>query len=239
MQNIHIQHQKKDKVIVVIPARSGSKGIPKKNIAPLNGKPLMAYTIEAAFRSNVTTHIYVSTDSEEFAKIALQYGAEAIMRPENLSNDLASTEDVLIHAIEYLNEKKGISPELVMTLPPTSPLRSSDTIASFFKEYKSKESDFDAMTTFTKRYDDMWISKNGVFARLFPDAPRRRQEREPLFLENSAIYITKTESLLKTNSILGNRCAGFVIQEREAVDINEPMDLLWAEFLMGLANQQS
>ena len=80
------------------------------------------------------------------------------------------------------------------------------------------------------------ISKNQVFTRLFPDAPRRQQERESLFLENSAIYGIKTETLLKTKSILWNRCTGFVIEERKAVGINEPMDLMWVESLMNIAD---
>lgn len=217
---------------MVIPARSGSKAIAKKNITPINGKPLMAYTIEAAIASNITSNIYVSTDSKEFAEIALQYGAKVIMRPQEISDDLASTEDALIHALHYVNNEKNIFPKLIMTLPPTSPLRSSKTIADFFETYTNVQADFDAMTTFTKKYDDLWAVKDETYNRMFPDAPRRRQEREPVFVENSAIYITKVESLLKTKSILGNKCTGFIIDEYESVDINESIDLLWAEFLL-------
>jgi len=222
-----------DNIVAIIPARGGSKGIPKKNIVLLNGKPLLAYTIEAAIESMVAREIFVSTDSEEIAEVSKKCGIKVIMRPAEISHDTASTESVLIHAIETIHQEYNWVPDYILTLPPTSPLRSAQTIKKFVKYFLSLNGIYDAMLTLTVHRGDFWKKDTfGNFVRLFPDAPRRRQDREPLYLENSAIYITKTESLLSTNSILGNSCTGFVISEIEATDINEPIDLLWAEFLI-------
>lgn len=222
-----------DNIVAIIPARGGSKGIPKKNIALLNGKPLLAYTIESAIASTVVKDIFVSTDSEEIAEVAKKYGSKVIMRPSEISHDAASTESALIHAIEFIGQEYNWSPDYVLTLPPTSPLRSAKTIKEFVRYFFSLDGKFDAMLSLTVHTGDFWKKDScGNFFRLFPDAPRRRQDRDPLYLENSAIYITKTESLLSTKSILGENCTGFIINEIEATDINEPIDLLWAEFLI-------
>ncbi|MEK6900492.1 MAG: acylneuraminate cytidylyltransferase family protein, partial [Nanoarchaeota archaeon] len=112
------------KIVAIIPARGGSKRIPRKNIKLLAGKPLIAYTIEAAKRSASLDRIFVSTEDEEIAKVASYYGAEIIKRPDILATDNATTESVLCHAVNNL-EKEGYFPELVVLLQPTSPLRGS------------------------------------------------------------------------------------------------------------------
>lgn len=220
-------------IVAIIPARAGSKNIPDKNIRSLNGKPLIVYTIESAIDSGVAKDVFVSTDSEKIAEVARRFGAGVIKRPADISHDTASTESALIHALEVIKKDKFWIPEAVLTLPPTSPLRSSETIRNFVSYYGAVSERYDAMISLNETYGDYWIknSKNN-FERLLPDAPRRRQDRRPVYLENSAIYITKTEALLKTNSILGRNCTGFVIDSIEAIDINEPLDLLWAEFVL-------
>lgn len=225
--------ENKNNIVIIIPARGGSKGIVKKNIALLKGKPLLAYTIESAIESMVAKEIFVSTDSEEIAEVAKKYGSKVIMRPAEISHDTASTESSLVHAIKTIRQNYNWMPDYVLTLPPTSPLRSAKTIKEFVKYFLSLNDKYDAMLSLTVHRGDFWRKDSlGNFVRLFPDAPRRRQDREPLYLENSAIYLTKTESLLKTNSILGKHCTGFIINDIEATDINEPIDLLWAEFLI-------
>jgi CMP-N,N'-diacetyllegionaminic acid synthase len=219
-------------IIAVIPARGGSKGIPKKNIRLLNGKPLVAYTIEAAIGSGAARDVLVSTDSEEIAAVSRNFGAKIIARPAEISDDTASTEAALIHAVEVIREERGFTPEYVLTLPPTSPLRNAGTIKIFLNHYLSISGRYDAMLTLTETYGDYWVKENDMFKRLFPEAPRRRQDRRPVYLENSAIYITRTQSLLETGSILGKNCTGFIISKTEAVDINSPLDLKWAEFIL-------
>jgi len=220
-------------IVAIIPARAGSKGIPNKNIYPLCGKPLIGYTIEAAIKSKVAKYVFVSTDSEKIADVAIRFGAEVIERPKEISHDTASTEAVLIHALEAIERKWNWMPDHVLTLPPTSPLRSSRTIQGFVLFYQEISNRYDAALSLTETRDDYWMRNGkGEFQRLFPDAPRRRQEREPLYVENSAIYMTRRTTLLKTGSILGSSVAGYVIEESEAVDINEPEDILYCEFLL-------
>lgn len=220
-------------MVAIIPARGGSKGIPGKNIRPLNGRPLLSYTIEAAREADVARQIFVSTDSEEIAAVARQCGAGVILRPDDISHDTASTESALIHALTFVTEQCGWEPQHVLTLPPTSPLRTAATIKAAVALYLANLDSYDALLTLTENRGDFWRrDAAGHYSRLFPDAPRRRQEREPLFLENSAIYITRTSSLIETGFILGRKCTGFVIPDLEATDINEPIDLQWAEFLL-------
>src|SRR5712691_326024 len=133
-----------DKLVAVIPARGGSKRIPNKNIAPLLGKPLLAYTIQAAQEAQVVERVIVSTDSEQIADVARQYGAEVIHRPPELAHETASTESALIHVIETLAGQDK-HPEWILTLPPTSPLRTSQTIANFIAAYIALADRFDAM----------------------------------------------------------------------------------------------
>lgn len=220
-------------IVVIIPARGGSKGIPKKNIYPLGGRPLLTYTIEAVMDSGVTNNIFVSTDSREIAKVAGKSGVCVINRPEELAGDKASTESAVIHALMTINNEKQYMPEFVLTLPPTSPLRKPATIKQFVDYFLSVSDSYDAMLSLTESRQDYWIrDANSNFRRLFPSAPRRRQEREPIYIENSSIYITKTQALLRTNSILGEKCTGYLIDDIEAVDINSLLDLQWAEFIL-------
>ncbi|MEK9132944.1 MAG: acylneuraminate cytidylyltransferase family protein [Patescibacteria group bacterium] len=218
-------------VLAVIPARGGSKGIPGKNIAPLNGKPLLAYTIECAKKANLNGPIVVSTDSDEIAKIAEKYGAQVIRRPAEISGDTAPTESALIHVLDEL-KKTGYLPDVIMTLQPTSPMRKAETVRKFVDEFSKVSGTYDAMLSLHENRTDFWVNKGGVFGRLFPNAPRRRQAREPLYAENSALYITKVNSLRESGSVLGFNPTVFIIDEAEALDINEPQDMLLAEFLL-------
>jgi CMP-N,N'-diacetyllegionaminic acid synthase len=221
-------------LVAVIPARGGSKRIPNKNISPLAGKPLLAYTIEAAQASGVVDRILVSTDSNAISQLAREFGAEVLMRPTELATDASSTESVLLHALDILM-KEGVQPPAVLTLPPTSPLRSAETIRAFVAAFEQLPAEIDALISLTENRGDFWLKKEEgteQWARLFPDAPRRRQDREPLYEENSALYLTRVAALRQTQSILGKRVAGYVIDSQEAVDINEPLDLLWAAFLL-------
>lgn len=220
--------------LVVIPARGGSKGILHKNIYPIAGKPLLEYAIESILQVDFTGDVTVSTDDEEIAAVAKKYETVIVIdRPEEISNDRASTEEVLVHAIEFMKENYHQEYDAVITLQPTSPLRRSATIRDFMDEYESSIEIYDAMLTLTEDRSDFWVQKeDGSFSRLNPGAPRRRQERKPLYVENSAIYVTKTESLLACRSVLGTNVNGYVIDSIEGVDINEFVDIAIAESLM-------
>lgn len=223
------------KYLIVVPARGGSKGIPKKNIYPLVGKPLLSYTLEVIQRAGLAdTDVAVSTDSEEIAEVARSFsGVEVVHRPAEIAGDRASTEAALLHALNVMQERYGVKYDAVLTLQPTSPLRQPETLKQFIKTYEEQKDRYDAILSLHEDRSDFWVKKgDGVFDRRDPAAPRRRQEREPLYVENSAYYITSVVALRETHSVLGRRVNGFVIPESEGIDINEPVDLVIAEALL-------
>lgn len=220
--------------LVVIPARGGSKGIPYKNIYEIAGKPLLGYAIESMKGVVFEGDLVVSTDDDRIAAVAAQYDSVTIIkRPDEISNDTATTEAALIHALQYMKENYNREYDAVVTLQPTSPLRKSSTIQAFLKTYEQDIHKYDALLTLSEDRSDFWIQKeDGSYGRLFPAAPRRRQERKPLYVENSAIYVTSTGSLFENNSVLGRCVNGYVIDAVEGVDINEFSDIALAESLL-------
>ena len=227
--------------LIVIPARGGSKGIPHKNIYPVNGKPLLSYTIEVILSSDIKdTDIVVSTDSEQIANVAKMYdGVYVIDRPSDISGDKARTEAALIHALDYMEEKYGKTYEVVLTLQATSPLRKPETLKRFIDVFEETYPLYDSQLSLNENRTDFWV-RNGddSFSRLYPEAPRRRQERAPLYSENSAYYITEVKALRDTMSVLGTRANGFIISDVEAVDINEPIDIVLAESLLNQVDRR-
>ena len=160
-------------------------------------------------------------------------GLWIVQRPADISGDTASTEAALLHALSVMEEQTGTAYDAVMCLQTTSPFRKPETIRAFAAQFEKDLDRFDALLTLHENRADHWVRHaDGHFARLYPDAPRRRQERDPLYIENSAIYLTTVKALKETGSILGIRINGFVISEKEGTDINEPIDLIIAEGLM-------
>ena len=217
-------------MIIVIPARGGSKRVPFKNIRSLKGKPLLSYTLDAVSESGLSLPTYVSTDNEQIANVARSYtGVKVLIRPENIANDTSSTESVLLHALHAASDF-GQTPQWMMTLPPTAPLRTAASISSFAKEAMSCEDNIDSFMSVSENRGDFWkMTKIGMLERLFPGASRRQQERQPLYEENSAIYVTRTEALRKTGFILGKSVRGIVIPITEAFDINNSEYFEFAE----------
>lgn len=219
--------------LAVIPARGGSKGIPKKNIYLLAGKPLLSYAVEALQLSQIDADIVVSTDSPEIMSVAQRHkGIYVIERPKEISDDSSKTEDALIDALRQMNSRFERDYHVVMTVQPTSPFRSPRTIKTFWQYFENMDRSFDALLTLNETRADYWVKDATGFQRLDPSAPRRRQDRKPLYVENSCLYATLVESLIKTESVLGYNAQGFLIEEKEALDINEPIDLLLAEAIM-------
>lgn len=219
-------------MIIVIPARGGSKRLPHKNILPLKGKPLLAYTLEAIKATGLKIPTYVSTDDERVADVARTYpGVEVVMRPAEFASDTASTESVLLHVLDILAER-GQAPRWLMTLPPTSPFRSADTIRKFAESTAGCANDIDCLMSVTEDRSDFWrMHDDGRMQRLFPEAPRRQQDRTPLFEENSAVYMSRAQALRDTGFILGNSVRGIAIPSIEGFDINTAEDMRLAECL--------
>jgi len=214
-------------VIGVVPARGGSKTIPRKNVRPLAGKPLIQYTVEEAKKSKYLDRILVSTDDFEIAAISRDVGAEVILRPSELATDTSPTEDALIHVVETLRKNEGYETDIVVTLEPTSPLRTAELVDRCVETLF--QTDADSVITVSETRECLGRVVGGRFEFMLKDQPRRRQDREPLYKESSTVYVTRVESLLRLKSVLGERLYAVITRDDEAVDINTPLDFVMAE----------
>lgn len=217
--------------VVIIPARGGSKGVPRKNIQLLAGKPLLAHTIEQARRSGVASRVVVSTDDEEIAAVARDYGAELIRRPAEISGDAATSESALLHALDTF-EAEGYRPELIVFLQCTSPIRRPEEIARAVRTLHDEEAD--SLLSVVPFHLFLWERVDGHARPLDYDPRRRprRQEKRPEYVENGSIYVFKPWVLREQRSRLGGRIALFVMDEWSALDINTPRDLELGEWLL-------
>ena len=191
---------------IIIPARGGSKAIPGKNTMSFAGKPLLAWSVMQALDSGVVDAVYVSSDSDEILDVATRYGAIAIRRPNELATDTATSETALIHALDRIHHERGMDPERIVFLQPTSPLRESSDIAGAVRTFDEQRVDSlfsDAVL------DDFcaWVEDDGTLkGKTFDPWNRgRRQDRKPLYLENGSIYIFKPSLLRNTGNRLGGK----------------------------------
>lgn len=222
------------KILCVIPARGGSSRVSMKNIRLLGDKPLLLHTVDAVRESGLGLLGVVSTDCPEIAAVAERGGVMVLNRPAELATPTASTEGVLLHALDHF-EQAGRRFDWVMTLPPTSPFRSGATICQFVEELALRPDTQDCLMSVQENRGDFWFKNlDGTIRRLLPNAPRRQQEREPLLEENSSIYISSVRALRETNSVLGLVVRGIVIDPIEAWDINVPFDFELAEAILKL-----
>lgn len=220
----------------LIPARGGSKGIPHKNVRPIAGKPLIGWTIETALTSAVFDRVVVSTDDPEIADVALVHGAEVpFLRPAELATDDASGILPILHAIDQL---PGF--DAVVLLQPTSPLRSADDIKAVVDLARSRNaasvvsvSEPDAHPQWTFRIDG-----DGLLAPWEArEAVTRRQDLEPAFALNGAIYYTECELLRATGVLVGPGTIGYPMPTERSIDIDTPLDWRIAELLLTDARQ--
>ncbi len=225
----------KMKNIAVIPARSGSKGLKDKNIREMNGKPLMAYAIEAARKSTLYDCIHVSTDSERYAEIAKQYGADVpFLRDKELSSDLATTWDAMRFVLRKY-EKLGENFDTITVLQPTSPLRDWKDIQSAFHIYQDKQAD-SVVGVCEMEHSPLWSNTlpedkclNG-FIREEVNGPR--QKLSEYYRLNGAIYIINANFLLSHGNLYGEHGYAYVMSKEHSVDIDDELDFAIAEILM-------
>ena len=206
------------RILGIIPARGGSKGVPGKNIKQLAGKPLIYYTIEASRRAGLITATVVSTDSEEIAAIAKSYGAEVpFLRPAELADDTASSVDVVIHAVEYL-KKEGKVFDAVCLLQPTYPFREEGFIDKAVKIFIENDSDsLISVLSLPDKYNPHWIFEKSKddFLRLATgekEIIKRRQDLPEAFYRDGSVYITKTDVLINEHSLYGGKI-GYIISD--------------------------
>ena len=211
----------------VIPARGGSKGIPRKNLAPIGGEPLVARAVRIALQARLLDRLVVSTDDDEIAAVAAAAGAEIVRRPAELASDAVPTEAALIHALDSID---GTEPTWTVTLEPTSPFRTAELIDRCIELAEEKSAD--AVITVSPTTDVVGMLADGVFVPLLPDAPRRRQLRQPLYRESSTVYVTRTTHLRATKSVLADPLYAVTVSEEDAVDVNEEPDLAIVEAML-------
>ncbi|QNV39455.1 acylneuraminate cytidylyltransferase family protein [Rothia amarae] len=224
------------RILCVIPVRGGSKGIPRKNLKPIAGKPLVAWTIEQALDAKtalapeIELDVVVSTDDKELADIAREYGAEVpFMRPAELAEDTTATEPVIEHAIEFMSHE-GRRPDAVMLLQATSPVRLPGTLARAVRQFAA--SDSDSMVGVIPIGPFIWAATEPPTAQYEVMARPRRQEltRETFrYRENGSMYITKTEIYEKFHNRLAGKIELFMLEDIEGVDIDAPIDFSLAE----------
>jgi len=215
-------------VLGLIPARGGSKDVPRKNIRELAGIPLIAHSIQAGREAAAIDSVVLSTDDKEIANVAESHGARVpFMRPGELATDEASTAPVITHALETLHNA-GEEYDTFVLLQPTSPLRTAIHIDEAYSLYE--ESDADSVISVYPTYDTRWErTPKGAKKLNYTDAAKRRQDRDPEYVINGAIYVTDVEQFLQTEETITGMTKMYEMTERESVDIDTPFDLWLAE----------
>lgn len=224
----------KKKVLVVIPARAGSKRIPNKNIRNFLGKPLIAYAIEQALKTPFADRVIVDTDSTKIADIARRYGAETpFLRPAHLATDKASANDALLHLLLKLKKEENYFPDYVLYLQTTSPLRELRDIEECWKLMQ----DSDATTVLTvcpthPRLYYMDNKKNIILANGSEKQSTNMQAWRPAYILNGCfVYIVKTSAFLKEKSIITENTKALICDKWRSVDLDNPEDWAIAELL--------
>lgn len=213
----------------MVPARGGSKGVPRKNIRPLVGEPLIGHTLRTAMRVTEIDLLVVSTDDAEIASVSSSYGIRVVDRPARLAGDDSPTEAALIQTLEVL-EAEGQQFDIVLVLEPTSPFRSAGTITRAIVACSAGTAS--SILAVRETRENIGFIRDGCFRPVVPGAPRRRQERQPMYVESSTIYACRVEYLRRTRTLVAEDWGALVVPEEEAVDINSEADFQLAEFLM-------
>ena len=224
--------------IAIIPARSGSKGLVDKNIKLLAGKPLLAYSVEAAIESGVFNTVMVSTDSEEYAQIARSFGAEVpFLRSEKTSSDTASSWDAVAEVLERYHEM-GKDFDTFMLLQPTSPLRTSDNIREAYEEMENKR----AKSVISLCEVDHSPLQCNVLAETLSlegfirkeTKGKRRQDMPVFYRFNGAIYLSNVDFFLENHDIYREQCYAYIMNKRDSIDIDDEYDFAIAEAIQSL-----
>ena len=225
------------KILAFIPARDGSKRISKKNVKPLASKPLIAYTIEAAEKSERINRIVVSTNSKEIAEIAKRHGAEIpFLRPDSISKDDSTEMEFFEHALNWFSKNENYEPDLIVLLYPTSPFRTSKSIDRAIGEMISHpEADsLRSIRLCSEHPYKMWVKENGYLKPFVKeDDPNIHTFSYHLlpevFIQNASIYITTPSTIRNKKSPAGDIIIPFIMDELESIDINNPLDFEFAE----------
>lgn len=216
-------------ILAIIPARSGSKSIPHKNIRLINGKPMLAYSIDHARGSKYINRIILSTDSEEYARIGREYGAEVpFLRPEEYASDTALDIDVFYHCLQFLKEKEGYIADIVVQLRPTYPIREYSDIDAMI-EILMKEDQFDSVRSIAPAQEipyKMWHKQqDGTITPLIQDIKEcynmPRQQLPKVYYQNACIDVVRGKVILEQRSMSGKHIAGYEMAKNYDIDTEE------------------
>lgn len=231
---------KKINCVAFIFARGGSKGVPRKNIRILDGLPLLAYSIKIAQQCPSIDRVVVSTDDEEIASVAREYGAEVpFIRPAELAGDRSSEFDAWKHAIQMFQKIAQEKVDIFVSLPPTSPLRSVVDVERCIQEYQSTSADIVVTAKEACRSPYFNMLKNdaegfSTLVNLAPDGARyiRRQDVPQVYDMTTVAYVSSPDFILKSDSVFSGKVRSVLVPEERAVDIDTMLDFKFAEFLM-------
>ena len=226
-------------IIAVIPARANSKGVPNKNILPLNNIPLIAYSIKAAQKSRYIDRIIVSTDSEEYANISREYGAETpFLRPDKYSQDHSNDIEFLKHMLDWISRNEENIPEYIVHLRPTSPLRDPTVIDNAIKSFIN--SSYSALRSCHKMTQSSYktfeientllkcICENNLFD--IEKTNKNRQSYKPTYDANGYVDILRSNLIINNNIMHGNRVLGYITDQIFEIDNKNDLDFL--EFII-------
>ena len=228
-----------ERILAIIPARGGSKGVPRKNIRPVAGKPLIAYTIETALACQDLFHrVIVSTDDDEISTIARQYGAEVpFRRPDDLSGDKVPMIPVLQHAVREIEALDSVNIDWVFLLQPTNPFRTVEDITTAIGMARAGGCDsvisvvqvFAVHPILMKRIEGDELLPYCIEEE---EGTRRQDYDPPAYMRNGAIYLTRRDTLLNDSSIWGQRIKPYVMPEERSVGVDSELDMKLVEYLL-------
>lgn len=205
--------------VTLIPARGGSKGIPKKNIVEICGKPLIAYAIEASLKSKVS-ETWVSTDNDEIANIAMHYGAKVIKRPNDISGDNASSEDAILHFAENYSNFN-----IIVFIQATCPFIEYNDINRAINMINN----YDSIISVSKFDQFLWEGNEPMYD---IKSRKRRQDREQTFIETGSMFVTKKENLLSSKNRISGKIGFVEVPKWRSIDIDTLDDLEFAKRIM-------
>jgi CMP-N,N'-diacetyllegionaminic acid synthase len=231
------------KIMALIPARGGSKGLPGKNIKEICGLPLIAHSINAAKGSKYINKIVISTDSEEIANVGLDHGAEVpFMRPSELASDTALAPDAYIYTLKKLKDDFNYVPDLLIVLLPTSPLRDSKDIDLCIEKYFSENADsVISVVEYEHPIERARVLNEKGLMRNYLDSEvvlKNRQEYKKVFAPNGSIYVLNPNLLIEKKTYYFSKTFPYIMDREKSVDIDTLFDFQIAEFIMKKNNQK-
>ena len=226
------------RILAVIPARGGSKGIPKKNIVKLNDKPLIQYTIEEGIKVKDITDLVVSTDNKEIQTLSIKLGAQApFLRPKYLSTDRAQSAPVIEHALKFMEKKNKLKYDLVLMLQPTTPFRKTAHIKQAIKLFKNNICDSIVSVVSVDSYHPLRMKKivnNRLINYIDQDNwnMKPRQDLPPVYIRNGCIYLIERSVFLKRKSLIGKNCFPYIMASNLSINIDNYIDLMLARSIL-------